>query len=111
MELLARTNVGRDINRHYYTREEIDREIERPVVRRLFELIRLRNSHPAFGGRFVMAESAESALDLRWSNGDDFARLFVDLASLEHRIAYSSDGTAAELRLIDSPRRSRAAGV
>lgn len=111
MELLARTHVGRDINRHSYTREEIDREMERPVVRRLFELIRLRNSHPAFGGRFEMAESAKSVLDLRWSNGDDFARLFIDLASLEHRIAYSCDGTSTELRLLDPPRQSRAARV
>jgi sucrose phosphorylase len=109
MELLAHTGVGRDINRHYYTRAEIDREIERPVVGRLFELIRLRNSHPAFGGRFEMVESPESALDLRWSDGENFAHLFIDLENLEHRIGYSRDGATAELRLLDAPDRSRIA--
>jgi len=28
MDLLAKTGVGRDINRHYYKREEIDAAIE-----------------------------------------------------------------------------------
>jgi sucrose phosphorylase len=111
MELLARTNVGRDINRHYYTSEEIDCDIERPVVRRLFELIRLRNSHPAFGGRFEMVESPEPVLDLRWSHGKDFAHLFIDLESLEHRIDYSRDGATAELPLIDVSDRPRVARV
>jgi sucrose phosphorylase len=109
MELLARTNVGRDINRHYYTREEVDREIERPVVGRLFELIRFRSSHPAFGGRFEMIDSPEPVLDLRWSNGTEFAHLFIDLASLEHRIDYSRDGATAEFPLLDAAQRSRIA--
>jgi sucrose phosphorylase len=111
MELLARTNVGRDINRHYYTRDEIDRAIERPVVRRLFELIRLRNSHPAFGGRFEMADSRQSVLELRWTDGDEFARLFIDFETLEHGIDYSRDGATAEFALIDPLDSSRAARV
>src|SRR6185312_13407228 len=42
MELLARTGVGRDINRHYYDCEEVERNLQRPVVAGLLELIRLR---------------------------------------------------------------------
>jgi len=109
MALLARTNVGRDINRHHYAREEIDREIQRPVVRRLLELIRFRNAHPAFRGRFEMLESLDQVLDLRWSHGEDFARLFIDLESREHRIDYSLDGTTAEFPLLDVAHRFRSA--
>lgn len=47
-ELMERTKNGRDINRHYYTLEEIDKEQERNVVIRLRKLMELRNSHPAF---------------------------------------------------------------
>ena len=79
MELLARTHVGRDINRHYYTRDEVERALETPLVRRLCELIRLRNSHPAFGGTFELLESAPHALRVRWSAGAEFAELEVDL--------------------------------
>ncbi len=45
---MEKTKNGRDINRHYYSLEEIAKETERPVVKRLFELMRFRNTHPAF---------------------------------------------------------------
>jgi sucrose phosphorylase len=99
MKLLATTDNGRDINRHYYTREEIDRAIETPVVAGLFELIRLRNSHPAFAGNFALAESEDSVLDLGWQNGSDFARLYLDLRDFSHRLEYSTPAGAARLRL------------
>lgn len=50
MELLERTGVGRDINRHHYTVDEIADDLERPVVKALLGLCRLRNSLPAFDG-------------------------------------------------------------
>jgi sucrose phosphorylase len=92
MQLLARTRVGRDINRHYYTRTEIEHELARPVVARLIELIRLRNAHPSFNGEFQMRPSADEVLDLEWRNGSEFARLRVDLRTCEHRLEYSRDG-------------------
>lgn len=49
-ELLRRSGVGRDINRHHYTREQVLTEIERPVVRALLALCRFRNRLPAFDG-------------------------------------------------------------
>ena len=55
VELLGRSGVGRDINRHYYTRDELHAALQRPVVRNLCALIRLRNTHPAFGGEFSSA--------------------------------------------------------
>ena len=54
VDLLRRTGVGRDINRHYYTPEEIRGQLTRPVVRSLLALLRLRNAHPAFQGSFHM---------------------------------------------------------
>ncbi len=34
MDLLARTDVGRDVNRHHYTRGEIAADMQRPWSRR-----------------------------------------------------------------------------
>jgi sucrose phosphorylase len=99
MELLARTGVGRDINRHYYARAEVDRAIARPVVARLFDLIRLRNTHPAFGGAFEMAASSGETLDVRWRSGDEFASLTVDFAHCSYRLEYSSAGRVETLDL------------
>jgi sucrose phosphorylase len=98
-ELLARTCIGRDINRHYYTRAEIDRALERPVVARLLELIRLRNSHPAFNGAFEAVASPDEVLDLRWRNGAELARLYVNLRTCAHRLEYSRGGRSELLEL------------
>lgn len=89
MTLLAKRGVGRDINRHYYTPEEIDRAIKRPVVQSLFELIRFRNSHPAFNGSFSLPGTHESGITMRWDNGDDWAMLDVDFDSGSYSISNS----------------------
>lgn len=95
MDLLARSQVGRDINRHYYTEDEIARDCERPVVRRLIELIRLRNQHAAFQGEFTLLDSSDAALHLRWSQGGDWAELQVDFAASTHALTYSTPGGQA----------------
>lgn len=46
--LMEKTKNGRDINRHYYSVEEIDACQKRPVVQQLKQLMELRNTHPAF---------------------------------------------------------------
>lgn len=46
--LMEKTKNGRDINRHYYSMEEVEQEQSRPIVKELKELMILRNTHPAF---------------------------------------------------------------
>lgn len=87
MDLLRRTRVGRDINRHYYTREEVEAELKRPVVRRLIELIRLRNTHPAFQGEFTVMPSKDEELVLRWKAGAAAVSLRVDFETMDHEIS------------------------
>jgi len=87
--LLDKSGKGRDINRHYYTLDEIDLAIQRPVVQSLFELIRFRNRHPAFDGSFSIPETPDSTIALRWDNGDDWAMLEVDFASGSYSISNS----------------------
>jgi len=89
MILLAKSGAGRDINRHYYTLEEIHRAIQRPVVTSLFELSRFRNHHPAFNGLFSMPETRESGITMRWDNGVNWAMLEVDFASGSYSISNS----------------------
>jgi sucrose phosphorylase len=87
MALLAKSGVGRDINRHYYTAEEVDQALQRPVVQSLFALIRFRNQHPAFDGTFSVPETGESEITLRWDNGDAWAMLKVNFASGSYQIS------------------------
>lgn len=48
VDLMERTKNGRDINRHYYSLEEVAEQQQRPVVQKLKKLMELRNTHPAF---------------------------------------------------------------
>ena len=45
--------AGRAINRHRFSLEEAEANLERPVVRALLQLMRFRNTHPAFNGQVL----------------------------------------------------------
>jgi sucrose phosphorylase len=81
LDLLRRTGVGRDINRHHYTRGELCERLEAPVVRSLLDLIRFRNTHSAFAGDFQIHSSDNSSLVMEWRKHSDWARLDVDLTA------------------------------
>lgn len=70
---------GRDINRHNYSLEEIERALGKPAVRRLVKLIRFRNEHPAFEGEFRVLESDPHEVRLDWDAGSSGCTLVVDL--------------------------------
>jgi sucrose phosphorylase len=78
MALLERTGVGRDINRHYYDREEVGAALRQPVVEQLIDLIRLRNAHPGFNGTFEARLVDDHVLTLAWTNEADRIALTVD---------------------------------
>lgn len=96
LKLLEATKEGRNINRHYYTKEEAEQEAERPVVRRLLGLMRFRNTHPAFGGDFRLKDSAPGKLCIRWEKDGDFAELNADFANKTYQIACSDPETYRE---------------
>ncbi|MFA9432330.1 sucrose phosphorylase [Egicoccus sp. AB-alg2] len=91
LDLLHRTGVGRDINRHHYTRDEVERDLQRPVVAALCQAIRLRNSHPAFGGTWELLDGGGAELAMRWRHGDDLAELTVDVANRTFALRWSDD--------------------
>ena len=48
LKLLEETKEGRNINRHYYTKAEVAKEVQRPVVANLLQLLTWRNQFAAF---------------------------------------------------------------
>ncbi|HYO20405.1 MAG TPA: sucrose phosphorylase [Dermatophilaceae bacterium] len=98
MELLARTGVGRDINRHHYTPDEITRDLARPVVAALLGLIRLRNRHPAFAGTVEIGGDGP-LVTLTWRDGDHTASLNADFASRQGTLSWT--GPDGKLRSCD----------
>lgn len=99
MQLLEKTNVGRDINRHYFTKRELSEKADSEFFDRFRKLILLRNGHPAFKGTFEIVETPPRILHLKWHDSGDWAELFIDLGAMEMRILYSQEGKSAELKL------------
>ena len=87
MELLAATGVGRDVNRHHYSPAEVHEALDRPVVRRLVELLRWRSTEPAFDGDFELLDSDDQIFAVRWSSPTSTITAAVDLRSAEVTIS------------------------
>jgi sucrose phosphorylase len=101
MALLSRTGVGRDINRSHCGPDDIAAALDKPVVQRLLGLIRLRNEHPAFSGRFELLHSGPSVLTMRWQAGDDELTLSVDFAARLHTLSGRRSGQPQVLDLLE----------
>jgi sucrose phosphorylase len=88
IELVERTKNGRDINRHGYDLDEIEQEMQRPVVQRLLRLMTFRSYYPAFNGDFKIEVTPENQVGLTWRKGKFLTTLHVDLQTYATRITY-----------------------
>ncbi len=93
MNLLARTNVGRDINRHYYSKSEIDNVIQTNFFKRFKKMMLFRNSYDAFNGDFEFMNSEANVLKIKWTNQDSWVQLDVDLKEMILNISFTGDNS------------------
>ena len=89
IQLLAKTKVGRDINRHYYSKDEIDDFVKTGFFADFKSLMVLRNTHKAFNGHFELMETPDALLKMQWKNHDEWALLEVDLIKMNFNITHS----------------------
>ena len=79
MALLARTGVGRDINRPY-VHDQLDAMTSEPIVRRLLALLRWRKRNSAlFDGRFAIEDGPNHLLALSWTTEDERLEATIDV--------------------------------
>jgi sucrose phosphorylase len=99
MELLARTRVGRDINRPYIESNMLSRLLDKPVVKNLSELIRFRNLHPAFQqNNFYCKLISESSLFIGWGGDSNELKVVIDCSELSFAIRSTLDNQVVELK-------------
>jgi sucrose phosphorylase len=96
---LELTGDGRAINRHNYTLAEIDDALDQPVVQRLLDLVRLRNSHPAFDGTLEVESIGPSRLRMSWQAASSTCALEVDVSSGRVTVDEGLPGGALEERV------------
>jgi sucrose phosphorylase len=92
-ELANRTKNGRDINRHNYSLDEIAVEIDKPVVKRLLQLMEFRSTYPAFNGEFKIEETPDDQIKLTWALTPFHATVHVDLNTYATHIDYFDSRT------------------
>ncbi len=88
IELVEKTKLGRNINRHNYALDEIDSAIQKQPVRRMLRLMEFRNRYPAFNGDFEIGDSAAGKMTLSWTLANLKATAHIDLVDYQTRIEY-----------------------
>lgn len=100
LEGVAKTGEGREINRHNFTLEEIERSMDKAAVQRLLKLIRFRNEYEAFNGEFRVLNTAADEVRLSWEKGASQCTLFVDLKNNRSIIDYIDENGTIQQYII-----------
>jgi sucrose phosphorylase len=87
----------RTINRHTYSRGEIETAVNKPVCNRLFELMRFRNTYEAFNGAIRVGENVgDGTVTITWEKDEYHTTLKADFKVLTYAISYYDKATDAE---------------
>jgi sucrose phosphorylase len=87
----ADKNGHKEINRTNLSKDEMEKQLENPLVQEQLQIIGLRNSHPAFSNQaeFELNNPEPSKLELKWKSENHWAHLTADFKSLEFTVETS----------------------
>ena len=86
------TKDGRELNRRNYSRADVQEALKRERTKRLFELIKYRNSSKFFEGEFTVEIRTTDDFNLLWNLSNGSVSLHVDLKSLKAEIIEDING-------------------
>lgn len=87
-ENIAKTGDGREINRHNYSLEEIEKLSQNRLVKKMMKLISFRNEYAAFDGVFSVSLQSDSMM-MTWKKQEKFeCTLFIDFETFSSEITY-----------------------
>ncbi|MCG6896882.1 MAG: glycosidase [Thiocapsa sp.] len=85
----------KEINRTTLSLEDVEAGLRRSIVRDQLDLIRLRNTSPAFAGEMKVLESEPHLLHISWEHPQATATLKADLRT--YRFTVTADDASAEI--------------
>ncbi|MFS0795487.1 sucrose phosphorylase [Microbacterium sp. 1P10AE] len=97
-EALAAAGDARAANRHDYTAAEIAERVEKREIQQFLDILRWRNTFPAFDGDFDVTDEAPGILVLTWTDADSEARLRADFVG--HRFTITAARGADQPTLV-----------
>jgi len=92
----------KEINRTELSENDVEQGLTRKIVLDQLELIRLRNTFPAFDGTLETAETDERLLQMTWENHGCTATLKADLHDYSFSVEHGYD--TGEKHLLSYPR-------
>jgi sucrose phosphorylase len=87
----------KEINRTSLSMQDVESALKKRVVKDQLAMMGLRNTLRAFNGTLKINETAESELDLVWTNDHEWAQLIANLKTLTFNINYTQDGIVKSL--------------
>jgi len=87
------TGGHKEINRTTLTNSDIEQGLKRTVVRDQLELIKLRNTSPAFDGELTVSSTDEHRLHLTWKHQECAATLIADLRDYSFSITHKENAS------------------
>lgn len=79
----------RSINRHNYSKEEIAQRVQKPMLQRMYDIMRFRNTYPAFDGDITVGEDkGDGTLSITWKKNEYETTLSADFQTKEFKITY-----------------------
>ncbi len=88
IDTFNRTKVGRDINRHNYSKAEFEELINKPIVKSILKLMEFRNTYNAFNGEFEILETPNDKIQMKWQKGKYECFLTANLLESFFEISY-----------------------
>ncbi|MFC4632412.1 glycosidase [Dokdonia ponticola] len=82
----------KEINRTNLSMDDIKAGLEKEVVQKQLEMLRLRNTSPAFQGSVTFHNTSQDRVHITWTHGDEFATLDANLKTHAFSIRYTENG-------------------
>jgi sucrose phosphorylase len=103
----GRTAGHKEINRTTLNIIDIENGLKRDIVRDQLELIRLRNTSPAFNGEMTVVDSEPWCLHINWQHADASASLQANLRDHDFTVTYDDGSGEQVLMAFDSGRAEK----
>ena len=93
----GRTASHKEINRTTLGMIDVELGLERPIVLDQLELIRMRNTSPAFDGELSISGDEPHILKMTWSHPEETLTLEADLQAHDFRVYLENDAGRKDL--------------
>ena len=99
---VAADNAGaaghKEINRTTLELSDVEAGLKQPVVLKQLQLMKLRNTSPAFEGKLEITRGQDNRLQLTWRNGNALASLDANLDNYSFNVSHTA--TTGESQLL-----------